>query len=187
MKDQRTGRIGKQRHSIVLSMISAGKTSAEIADVLDVNPETVRKFARCRNIQIRREEMSGVNHPCWKDGTTKDRSGYLLCRVPVDGPYGYLIRAIQRRGKAGQDRAGYAPVHRIVMHNTLGRQLTKGEVVDHIDGNILNNDPSNLRLFASNADHLRETLKGRIPVWTEEGKKRMTGRPKRIQQPTNPP
>ena len=187
MKDQRTGRIGKQRHSIVLSMIAEGKTATEVANVLDVNPETVRKFARCRGLQIQREDMSGENHPCWKDGTVKDRRGYILRRVPVDGPHGYLIRAIQKRGKDGQDRSGYAPIHRIVMHNTLGRPLAKGEVVDHIDGNILNNDPSNLRVFASNAEHLRETLKGRVPNWTESGKKRMTGRPQRSQQTTTRP
>jgi hypothetical protein len=68
------------------------------------------------------------------------------------------------------------------MEQKLGRYLTKDEVVDHIDGNKLNNAPENLRLFSSNADHLRETLSGKCPKWTEEGKKNFSqprkGRPR---------
>jgi hypothetical protein len=90
-------------------------------------------------------------------------------RVPKDGEHGYLIRAIQKRGANGTDLNGYAPVHRVVMHNKLGRKLQSGEVVDHIDGNHQNNDPSNLRVFASNAEHLKETLVGRVPNWSEAG------------------
>lgn len=177
MKDPRTGRIGKQRLPQVLDLIAQGKTATEIADVMNVNPETIRKAARTRGLTIQRVGMSGENHPSWTGGHTFDRSGYLLRRVAKDGPYGYLIRAIQKRGKAGTDSSGYAPVHRIVMHDVLGRPLVPGEVVDHIDGNRQNNDPSNLRVFACNADHLRATLSGRVPNWTPEGRARMTGRP----------
>lgn len=55
------------------------------------------------------------------------------------------------------------------MESILGRYLLAEEVVDHIDGNTLNNDPKNLRLFPSNAEHLRVTLKGKVPQWSEEG------------------
>ena len=55
------------------------------------------------------------------------------------------------------------------------------QCIDHIDGNIKNNHPDNLRVFSSNAEHLRETLKGKIPNWTEQGIARMTGRPKNVQ------
>lgn len=184
MNDQRTGRIGMHRRQELLRMIWQGMTAGQMADVLDVNPETIRKFARKRDIQIRPEDMSGENHPCWNGGTTLDRSGYLLVRVPKDGEFGYLIRAIQKRSKAGSDPNGYAPAHRIEMHKKLGRALVKGEVVDHIDGDVRNNAPSNLRVFASNAEHLRATLKGKCPNWTPEGWAKMCSSKPRWSQAT---
>lgn len=178
--DKRTGRIWHERYEKLTEMILGGLTAPDIADIFGINPETIRKFARKRCLKIKKVEQSMVNHPCWKNGTTYDRSGYLLQRVKKDGEFGYLIRAIAKRGKAGTDSAGYAPVHRIVMHKKLGRPLTSNEVVDHVDGNNTNNDPENLRLFSSNAEHLKTTLKGKVPNWTPEGKKRITGRPRNI-------
>jgi hypothetical protein len=180
MSNRVTGRIGKERYPEVERMIAERMTAPEIGAALGVNKETVHKYARKRGLKIEpTPPLGGENHPSWKGGTTYDRSGYLLVRVAKDGPYGYLIRAIQKRRTNGFDTNGYAPEHRIVMHDKLGRQLRKGEVVDHIDGNRTNNHPSNLRVFASNAEHLRETLKGRIPNWTPEGKAKMTGRPRK--------
>lgn len=178
MRDKRTGPIGIDRYDLLRAMIESQMTAPQISDELNVNSETVRKFARKRGLRIKPHNQQMENHPSWKGGHTHDRSGYILRRVSKTGPFGYLIRAIAKRGKQGTDPTGYAPVHRIVMHESLGRPLKKGEVVDHIDGNIQNNDPSNLRVFASNAEHLRVTLKGKVPNWTEEGFARMTGRPK---------
>lgn len=45
--------------------------------------------------------------------------------------------------------------HRIVAEQKLGRPLRKGEVVHHIDGNKRNNDPDNLMIFGSQAEHAR--------------------------------
>ncbi|MEI8142846.1 MAG: HNH endonuclease signature motif containing protein [Chitinophagia bacterium] len=43
--------------------------------------------------------------------------------------------------------------HRIVMEEMIGRKLLPGEVVHHIDEDKRNNNPSNLMLFASQAEH----------------------------------
>jgi len=171
MKDPRTGKIGILRRPLIVELIAQGKTAHQIADHLNVNPETVRKFARKRGYRISSGQPAMENHPMWCGGMTHDRSGYLLIRVSKHSPYGYLIRALGR-GRSN----GYAPQHRIVMHDQLGRQLKPFEVVDHIDGNLKNNEPSNLRVFASNAEHLRATLTGKIPKWTPEGRAKMTGR-----------
>ena len=173
----KTGRIGKKNYTRLDQMIADEKTSQEMSEILDVNPETIRKYARKRGLTITPVDQSLENHPSWKGGTTLDRSGYILQRVQADGEHGYLIRAL-REG----DRRGYAPVHRVNMHDSLGRNLKPLEVVDHIDGDVKNNDLSNLRVFETNAAHLKETLKGRVPNWTAEGKARITGRPPKNRQ-----
>lgn len=47
------------------------------------------------------------------------------------------------------------PEHRRVAEEMLGRPLKKGEVVHHEDENKRNNDPSNLKVFASQAEHAK--------------------------------
>lgn len=160
--------IGPDRYSLLESMAAKGSTAAQIAEHLGVEAETVRKYCRKRGIALARQDMSLEKHPSWKGGTTLDRSGYLLVRVDSEGPYGYLIRALQKRTTT-PDRYGYAPEHRIVMHDKLGRRLLPGEVVDHIDSDRRNNHPDNLRVFASNKEHLQATLQGRVPKWSDEG------------------
>ena len=82
---------------------------------------------------------SGPDNPAWTGGRIVDLDGYVLLKTKP-------IRIAE---------------HRHVMECQLGRSLVAGEVVDHIDGITIHNDPTNLRLFESNSEHLRETLKGR--------------------------
>ena len=51
---------------------------------------------------------------------------------------GYLVNC--------EDRNHKYLVHRRVMEEKLGRKLKSSEIVHHIDGNKLNNDPDNLML-----------------------------------------
>jgi hypothetical protein len=176
--ERTTGRIGRQNYAELERLIAQGQTADALAARFGVFPETIRKFARRRSLEIVRQDQSMENHPSWQGGVTLDRSGYQLQRVDADGPYGYLIRAL-RHG----DKRGYAPTHRIVMHDKLGRDLMPGEVVHHIDGDVANNHPDNLDVFASNAEHLAETLAGKVPNWSDEGKARMTGRPPKHPRP----
>lgn len=181
-KDKTIGCIGEDRYDLVLEMIQGRKTAPEIGAALSVNQETVRKFARKRGLAIEKGYPAGSQHPAWKGGTTIDRSGYILRRVPKDGQYGYLIRAIPKRGRRGEDASGYAPEHRIVAHDIFG-PIPRGAVVDHIDGDKKNNSAKNLRIFETNAEHLKVTLAGRVPNWTPEGRARMTGRRRKTPRP----
>lgn len=72
-------------------------------------------------------------------------------------------RGDQIRGtgkKASYVYNGHERQHRVVMEQKLGRKLRPGEVVHHIDRNTRNNDPDNLELKASQADHIREHMLG---------------------------
>ena len=65
------------------------------------------------------------------------------------------------------------------MEEHLGRYLNPEEVVHHIDGNPANNNIENLELFANNAEHLAQTLKGKCPKWTEQGIEKIKNRRKK--------
>jgi len=53
------------------------------------------------------------------------------------------------------DRDGYVLEHILVMEKSIGRLLTKKEVVHHIDHNKLNNNIKNLMLFGSHPEHIK--------------------------------
>ena len=52
-------------------------------------------------------------------------------------------------------KSGYILEHRVVMAKSLGRPLTRGEKVHHINGDRLNNRPENL-MVRDNKQHSRE-------------------------------
>jgi len=145
----------------ILDLAREGKTSAEIAQVTGKTPKAIQKFFRrygfpnLHNIEVRRMQ----EQPMWKGGE-KLMKGYTYRRVP-DHPN-------------GTKHGNYVAVHCLVMEQKLGRYLLPTEVVDHIDGDIQNNHPDNLRVFANNAKHLRKTLKGRCPKWSDDGKRRIS-------------
>jgi hypothetical protein len=100
----------------------------------------------------------GCGNPSWRGGRIVDKTGYVLLHAPEH---------------PSANSGGYVREHRLVMEKVLGRYLTSSEVVHHIDGDRMNNHPDNLQLFAKNAEHLSQELRGRVPRWTPEGYARL--------------
>ena len=102
---------------------------------------------------------SKTDVPCAVEGCDKLSRAHGYCpthyqRFRTTGAAGpaELLRAEQGQGYITE--AGYRQVsseleHRAVMAKKLGRALRGKENVHHIDGNKLNNDPSNLELWTT--------------------------------------
>lgn len=65
-----------------------------------------------------------------------------------------VVRAGKGTGKSYPKFLG-RHLHRQVAEQILGRPLRTGEVVHHIDGNKLNNDPTNIQVLPSQSEHAR--------------------------------
>lgn len=154
-----------QRADDVRRWASEGVSLSEIARRIGTTRHRVADYIRRHELTRKDFHQVGENNPAWKGGRMTDKQGYVLLRMP-DHP--------------GADSHGYIREHRWVMEQAIGRFLSSEEVVHHKDNDPQNNDPSNLELFASNADHLAETLKGRQPEWSEEGFRRIQERWSRL-------
>ena len=141
-----------------------GLTQREAAKRVGVNNRTVEKWCKRFGWKTQRSgPRGGEKHPDWKGG------------VAMVGKYRYL----HRPDHPNCTKARYVAEHRLVMEAKLGRYLERHEVVHHIDGDPLNNDLSNLVLFQNNGKHLSQTLKGKTPKWSEDGKRRIEAALKR--------
>ena len=139
-------------------MAAQGMSCLEMAPGLGVSEDVVReRMVRLGIPRLPAKPRSERNH-FWTGGRTTDARGYILIHTP-EHPHA--------------DYKGRVREHRLVVEQQLGRYLEPEEVVDHIDGDTSNNDPANLRLFASNAEHLRVTLAGRMPNWSDDGRRRI--------------
>lgn len=148
------------------------KTVEEIGLILGRASKLVNKWCKKLGIQMRpRGQKFGPEHKGWKGGRRVDKDGYILTYAP-DHP-------------AAHPRAKTVREHRLVMEKVLGRYLLPEEVVHHKDEDKQNNHPDNLELFATNRDHLAETLKGKVPNWTPEGRARMLLGVRRPRQQTS--
>ncbi|MDG1996122.1 MAG: HNH endonuclease [Emcibacteraceae bacterium] len=132
--------------------------SSEIAMILDENPKYIQKMMLKYDLpRLGKNVVPSHLNSFYKCGRHINKDGYasVLCPPEFHGM---------------KNKNGRVLEHRLVVARKIKRNLLPLEVVDHIDGIRLHNDPSNLRLFDSNSDHLRKTLSGNIPRWSEDGK-----------------
>jgi len=146
----------------IKSLCDGQRTSKEIAEIVGCSAKYVQAQMKKYNLpRLPQSGRRGEKNPAYKFGKIIDRDGYVL----VSASSAEYPNA--RRSK--KNKIGRVLEHRYVMELKIGRYLQPREVVDHIDGCHLNNHPDNLRFFATNADHLRSTLSGYVPNWTENG------------------
>lgn len=147
--------------SRLLKIYTCCRSVSKTACLLGTNKSAVRRALRYAEVPVlsQSEAQSGKNNPSWRGGMSVDRNGRVRLSRP-EHPYA--------------NRHGYVLRSRLVMERKLGRFLHPKEVVHH-----RNDDPSddrlcNLRLFRSNGEHLRITLAGKCPKWTESGRRRLS-------------
>lgn len=146
------------RFQKIVPMCDGIRSSTEIADMLNENAKYVQKMML--KFDLPRRVQSAVpshRNGFYKVGRHINKDGYasVIC------PKKWILMA---------NLNGRILEHRLVVAQKIMRNLLPLEVVDHIDGIRLHNDPLNLRLFSSNAEHLRLTLSGSIPKWSDSGK-----------------
>ena len=144
----RTEWMAKLDETQLTPLLELGLTHPEIAQRLEVSKSCVERSVRRFALQSSRTgpRAASGHHQQWEQGRTVDKHGYVLVFVPL-----------HPRASCN----GYVREHRLVLEVALNRYLQSREVVDHIDDHPHHNWPDNLRLYASNADHLRGTLTGR--------------------------
>ena len=137
------------------------RTSKEIATLCGDNHKYVQRVMLKFDLPRRMKgSATGQLNGSFSGGRRIDRDGYVLVSAPIDHPYARMTKG---------RRTGVIYEHRLVMEKKIGRYLLPGEVVDHIDGLRLHNHEDNLRLFGCNADHLKMTITGLTPNWSQSG------------------
>lgn len=145
----------------IVELSDGVRSSAEIAELVGCREKYVQEIALKRNLpRLPRGAQHGSANHGYIGGRRIDLDGYVL----VDAPAGHPAAR----------RSGGIYEHRLVVEQKIGRHLRDGEVVDHIDGLTIHNHPDNLRVFASNADHLRATKSGEVPRWCDLARQKMS-------------
>lgn len=152
----------------IVELANGKRSSREIAAIVGLSSRYVRKVMNRLGLpQLPSGAQPGARNHQWVCGRRIDLDGYVLVTAPAGHP-----NARQRSNRSGSVMFE----HRLVLEQTTGRYLSTSEVVDHIDGLTLHNDPGNLRLFESNAEHLTATLGGLAPKISTAGQRNVGAR-----------
>ena len=136
------------------ALLAQGWGTGEIARKYGLNYKSVWWRIRKEGIPFQ-PSRKGRHNGAWKGGRVKS-GNYIYFYYP-EHPFA------TKHGKVLESR--------IAMELKLNRYLLPSEVVHHKKG--YSNHPDNLEVFATNGEHLAATLKGKIPKWTVDGRRRI--------------
>lgn len=112
------------------------------------------------------ETQRYCSRPCWlRRYNSEDPDGHGR-RGGLKGGAANGARLRDERGTDWYLKVGGRHVHRVVAERLLGRPLAPGEIVHHEDRNKLNNEPENLFVFPSQAEHARHHSRGHCGLET---------------------
>jgi transposase-like protein len=125
-----------ERDAWLVEQYQSGRSQQDLADELHYSQTAIGRRLQALGATAAKPQARGADHGSWKGGRTTDANGYIMVKVP-DEHLHLVPRPIH---------GGCALEHRLIMAIALGRPLTKGETVHHIDGNPSNNNLGNLQL-----------------------------------------
>lgn len=169
LKGLRPRKLSEDEVSRIVETYLSGADLRQCSRLLGHKAMTIALYVRRAGIAIRPQRKDGSNNPCWRGGR-KMCKGYALLYRP-DHPHAV---------------GNYVLEHRLVMEKHIGRYLRPEEVVHHKNKNRADNRICNLQLFASNGEHLAHELKGQVPRWSEDGKRRIREGQSRKRKQTRP-
>jgi len=94
--------------------------------------------------------QKGQGNPAYSGGRHILANGYWVVHMP---------------DHANADSRGYVYEHRLVAEEKIGRPLSEGEVVHHINHCRTDNNPENLEVLGSNSEHMKHHFRGLTPVY----------------------
>lgn len=140
----------------VLELYDQGLSLFQIAEDVGRTHNSVEKFLHKSGLNNRKAgPPTGKRNPAYYDGRTNRR------------------RPDRKRVLVSEDHPSFPGTiaeSRLIMEKVLGRYLTEEEVVHHRNEDPLNDHPDNLRLFPSQAEHMRYHFS---PVFAEERQKEL--------------
>lgn len=152
----------------VVQLCDGKRSSRQIAEETGLPIKWIQKLMKKLGLpRLPAHSPQGELNHAWKGGRIIEKDGYVTVPAPKGHPYA-KVYSYKKIGRIFE--------HRLVMEQHIGRYLTPLEVVDHINGCTIDNRIENLRLFENNGKHLAETLKGRVPQWSEQGLLKIRGK-----------
>ena len=122
----------QQEQEIVRLYAKENLSQSLIAARFGCSQGLVSNLLRSKGMATRR---ASERHPSWKGGRRVHASGYVQTRLSYGHPFYCMV-----------GRAGYVFEHRLVMAQHLGRPLSSGETVHHINGVRTDNRIENLQI-----------------------------------------